>query len=142
MSLPLDLIPFNRPDWENYALCRQVGSRAFFPSDENRGNVQARARRICHTCPVEQHCLAYALANREEGIWGGTSTRERDKIRKNRSRAKCPVCVSQDVARFTEPTPVEVCMACGASWKADTLPVAQHRGRQLDDHATGEGLAA
>jgi WhiB family redox-sensing transcriptional regulator len=142
MALPLDQIPFNRPDWEQYGLCRYVGTRAFFPSDENRGNVQARARQICHTCPVEQHCLARAMYNREEGIWGGTSTQDRQRLRKNRSRAKCPVCLSQDVARLTDVQPIEVCMGCGHSWKADSWPVAQHRGRQLDDHAAGEDLAA
>ncbi|MGH9194816.1 MAG: WhiB family transcriptional regulator, partial [Acidimicrobiia bacterium] len=38
---------------------------------------------VCTQCPVALECLRYALANREQfGIWGGTSERERRKLRK------------------------------------------------------------
>lgn len=42
-------------------------------------------RLICRRCPVQQACLDYALADRElVGIWGGTTTAERQKMRQLR----------------------------------------------------------
>lgn len=139
MTLPLDRIPFNRPDWQKVALCRRPGidSRVFFPADEDKGVKQAEARRICDMCLAKLQCLDYALDNRSEGIWGGTSTAERNKIRKKRSRAKCPVCRSEDVVRqqgATLVTPQEVCLSCGNSWPA-AAPFTIHRGRTLPEAA-------
>lgn len=145
MALPLDLIPAKRPDWEAYGVCRRpdVDPNWWYPADESKGIKQARARALCGVCPVRVHCRERAMEMREEGIWGGTSTAERQKLRKNRSRAKCPVCVSLDVARVEDDgrVPTETCMSCGASWKADTEPVAQHRGRRIEDHAAREDPA-
>lgn len=41
-----------------------------------------RAKQICATCPVQEPCLGYALEHRiEHGVWGGTSARERKRMR-------------------------------------------------------------
>jgi hypothetical protein len=41
------------------------------------------ARRICRRCPVKAECLAYALKyNERDGVWGGTSVRERRALKK------------------------------------------------------------
>lgn len=41
-----------------------------------------RAKEICQTCPVQDECLQYALEHRiEHGVWGGTSARERRRMR-------------------------------------------------------------
>jgi hypothetical protein len=37
----------------------------------------AEAKKYCAACPVLTMCFAYALANEEYGVWGGTSARER-----------------------------------------------------------------
>ncbi len=45
---------------------------------------------ICGQCPVRQPCLSYALAlgpSLARGIYGGTTERKRDDIRRNRRRA-------------------------------------------------------
>lgn len=126
--VPIEDIPFDRPDWLLYALCAvdQIDVDLFFPRDEMRGQDHLLARDYCNRCPVRFQCLAYALHNREEGIWGGTSTDERYRLRKNRSRAHCPVCSAAEVARDeTGQSPWEVCIACGSSWKADG-PSAHH----------------
>lgn len=139
MALPLELIPAKRPDWEAYSVCRRpdVDPDWWFPADEEKGKKQQEARDHCAVCPVRLHCLERAMSLREEGIWGGTSTAERQKLRKNRSRAHCPACVGQDITRTANEDgfPFETCLACGHSWKADSEPVAQHRGRRAEDHA-------
>lgn len=50
----------------------------FFPT---RGEDVEAARAICRPCPVRDDCLEYALANGEQGIWGGTTGQERRAMR-------------------------------------------------------------
>jgi WhiB family transcriptional regulator, redox-sensing transcriptional regulator len=69
-------------DWMQHGLCRQLAPSTFFPNDGVGVEV---ARRICATCPVQEPCLEYALAERiDHGVWGGTSERERRRIAKRR----------------------------------------------------------
>lgn len=68
--------------WMRDGNCRNYPPAAFFPSD---GVGVDAARRICTTCPVQERCLEYALANRiDHGVWGGSSERERRRILKRR----------------------------------------------------------
>jgi WhiB family redox-sensing transcriptional regulator len=42
---------------------------------------------VCGTCDVRIACLEHALASREkEGVWGGTTERERRRIIRQRRR--------------------------------------------------------
>lgn len=46
-----------------------------------------RALKICQTCPEQDPCLEYALSlpiGQDIGIWGGTTERQRERIRRNR----------------------------------------------------------
>jgi len=73
-------------DWRAQGKCWDMDSAIFFPCDGI--GVQA-AQRICEECPVKATCLEYALANRiEHGVWGGTSERERGRIRRHRRMAQ------------------------------------------------------
>lgn len=66
--------------WQSKARCLEVDPEIFFPE---RGGSSKAARAVCTQCEVRIECLRYALANREQfGIWGGTSERERRKLRK------------------------------------------------------------
>jgi WhiB family redox-sensing transcriptional regulator len=66
--------------WQTLARCHEVDPEIFFPE---RGGSCKVDRAICNTCPVRTLCLRYALTNREQfGIWGGTSERERRKLKK------------------------------------------------------------
>ncbi len=68
--------------WMARGNCRDEAPARFFPSD---GVGVDHARRICATCPVQEPCLEYALANRiDHGVWGGASERERRRIARRR----------------------------------------------------------
>lgn len=64
--------------WMDNAVCAQVDADLWFP--ETGGNA-ALARRICSTCPVAADCLQYAVEHNEQGIWGGTSAKTRQRMR-------------------------------------------------------------
>lgn len=73
-------------DWQTNARCTEVDPEIFFPE---RGGSSKRAREVCRDCKVRDDCLEYALNNKEQfGIWGGTSERERRKIRRERARRR------------------------------------------------------
>jgi WhiB family redox-sensing transcriptional regulator len=66
--------------WTERALCQETDPEAFFP---DKGESTREAKRICHSCPVKDECLGYALTHGERfGIWGGMSRRERDALRR------------------------------------------------------------
>jgi WhiB family transcriptional regulator, redox-sensing transcriptional regulator len=66
--------------WQAQARCLEVDPEIFFPE---RGGSSRAARAVCSQCEVRRDCLLYALRNREQfGIWGGTSERERRKLRR------------------------------------------------------------
>jgi WhiB family redox-sensing transcriptional regulator len=66
--------------WQAFGECQYTDPEAFFP--EKGGSIR-EAKRICRSCLVRAECLEYALANSERfGIWGGTSERDRRKIKR------------------------------------------------------------
>lgn len=66
--------------------CRGVDPDVFFP---DRGESLAPAMAICDQCIVRDECLEYALDNGERfGVWGGTSERERRRLRRQRRLAE------------------------------------------------------
>jgi WhiB family redox-sensing transcriptional regulator len=65
--------------WKAEGLCAQTDPDAFYPE---KGESTGPAKRICQACPVRPECLADALARGERfGVWGGTSDRERRRLR-------------------------------------------------------------
>lgn len=79
------------PDWMKAGLCAQLpqtrADSLFFGIEhrEAPGALIAAvnaARKICNQCPVEARCLTNALLSDERyGVWGGTSGRQRSKLR-------------------------------------------------------------
>lgn len=70
------------PGFGDLANCHDRDPDLFFP---DRGAATAPAKAICHNCQVREECLEFALTNGERfGIWGGTSERERRRIRRRR----------------------------------------------------------
>ena len=69
-------------EWMATGNCRVEPPATFFPDD---GVGVEIAKRICADCAVKLPCLEYALENRiDEGVWGGTSERQRRRILKKR----------------------------------------------------------
>ncbi|HZL80411.1 MAG TPA: WhiB family transcriptional regulator [Demequina sp.] len=59
--------------------CAEVDPAVWFPE---KGQTNTAAKAICHRCDIEAACLAAAIADPElEGVWGGTSQRERQALR-------------------------------------------------------------
>ncbi|WP_280381432.1 WhiB family transcriptional regulator [Nocardia wallacei] len=69
----------DQEDWQDRAVCAQTDPDAFYPE---KGGSTADAKKVCMRCPVRVECLRYALDHDERfGIWGGTSERERRRIK-------------------------------------------------------------
>jgi WhiB family redox-sensing transcriptional regulator len=76
----------HRPEWMARAACRDEDSALFFPS---LGGNPVKARVICSICPVREECLDYALPQADlSGIWGGTSAKQRQKLRTERRKLR------------------------------------------------------
>lgn len=79
------------------ALCPETDPEAFFPETGGRSGP---AKRVCEGCEIREPCLQIALHTPERedfGVWGGTSERDRRKMRR-------------DLGIITE----HPCMECGA----------------------------
>ena len=73
--------------WRKRAACRGLDAEIFFPGTDDEADA-AEAKAICAICPVRQACLEHALASRErEGVWGGTTERERRRIVRQRRKS-------------------------------------------------------
>ena len=71
-------------DWSDKAMCKDLDTQVFFPK---RGEATAPIKVICSVCPVVKPCLEYAMKSGEKfGVWGGTSERERRRMRGLRAR--------------------------------------------------------
>ena len=67
-------------DWTESAVCRSVDLELFFPV---KGGTALPAKTVCRNCPAIADCLLDALgAPWVEGVWGGTSHRDRIRLRR------------------------------------------------------------
>lgn len=68
---------------KDVALCASSGvdPELFFPE---QGGSSLQAKAICASCPVMQECRETAVRGPAwlQGVWGGTTPLERDRIRK------------------------------------------------------------
>ena len=76
-----------RLETDDTAGCRQPGVNPdwWFPDTKSTAQTE-RATNICNgvggrpPCPFRAPCLEYALANREDGVWGGMTESQRAKL--------------------------------------------------------------
>ncbi|MER5882677.1 WhiB family transcriptional regulator [Streptomyces sp. NPDC001941] len=70
--------------WHDEALCAQTDPELFFPPQGGGVLQMAQARAVCAACPVRLPCLEHGVAHGERGVWGGTTDRQRQAIRRAR----------------------------------------------------------
>ena len=88
------------PDFEEFGTppCAESFPDAFFTDEKSTSDTfrdgkvvvqtwsrydhEKEAKAICAECPYKVRCLTYALKNHEQGIWGGTTERDRRRIGK------------------------------------------------------------
>lgn len=78
-------------EWLRHAACVDADPELFFPVGETGPAAEQaeRAKQVCHSCPVEERCLEWALqTNRTSGVWGGTDEQERRRLRRRSDRRK------------------------------------------------------
>jgi WhiB family redox-sensing transcriptional regulator len=76
-------LPFPGP-WVVDGLCGEVDPDAFFPE---KGESAKPAKLICRGCEVVDECLRYALEHHiREGVWGGLSAPERERLRQEQGQ--------------------------------------------------------
>ncbi len=70
--------------WRQRGACRGLDPGIFYPPSDDEAE---EAKAICASCPVREPCLEFALETREaEGIWGGTTGRERRRLLRQRRK--------------------------------------------------------
>jgi WhiB family redox-sensing transcriptional regulator len=80
---PARAATLHRADWRSQAACRGLDTELFFPG---RGEAAPEAAAACASCPVRTECRTYAVESRQLfGIWGGTSERQRRRLRAERA---------------------------------------------------------
>jgi WhiB family redox-sensing transcriptional regulator len=80
-----DVIPPMSLSWREHAACRGVSTDVFYPVSDEDADI---AKAICDQCPVREACLEFAITERErEGVWGGTTERERRRIVRQRRKS-------------------------------------------------------
>ncbi len=81
-------------EWQEEAACRQYDNNLFFGAEEGESELErqtreSHAKSICHTCPVRNPCLEFAMdTNQKYGIWGGYTDKERGSLKRRRARAR------------------------------------------------------
>jgi hypothetical protein len=67
-----------RMAWMTEGACLTRPEINWFPTD---GDPADDAKAVCRWCSVHEQCLDQAIARHEYGVWGGTTEREREKLR-------------------------------------------------------------
>lgn len=81
ISAPFELIPL--AEWMERGACVGMDTNKFYPPSETdtRSAYVTEAKAICKPCPVRTECLNWALRYEEQGLWGGTTQTERERMK-------------------------------------------------------------
>lgn len=78
--------PTSDLSWYRHAACAGADPDLFFADSRREPRLVAQAKTFCGGCLAATHCLAYALEHGMDGVWGGTTTRERRRMRRPSNR--------------------------------------------------------
>lgn len=85
----LDIPMSKELSWQEHAECQNENPE-LFTSDKTvvTHRVPPSIRAICNRCLVQHQCLEYAMGHPDmQGVWGGTSSRERAAMRRQQGIA-------------------------------------------------------
>jgi hypothetical protein len=123
----LAVLGWPRPAFHADAACREHPEVDFFP---DVGATATDAKRICAGCLVRAECLEYALAGCERGIWGGTSSRDRRRLRAARRIEALPSLASM-LERYAQRGPFTLADAHEAALAAGYNVTAKKVGCEV-----------
>lgn len=72
------------PHFDGTQQCRDLDAELFFPVASQ--DLPEEVGRACAACAFSSACMAYALGQGLEGIWGGTTEVERRRLREQLRR--------------------------------------------------------
>jgi hypothetical protein len=77
------------PDWRSVANCVGVDTALFFPRRGDNAGLRA-AKNVCAGCLSRRSCLEFGMRPDliHHGVFGGRSSAERRKLRRDRNRAE------------------------------------------------------
>lgn len=80
--LPIAIQQVQLPNFADGAACLNSDTELFF--SERRGDI-ARAKSICHGCPLVRSCADWAIRFEDYGVFAGLSAKERYLLRGGKS---------------------------------------------------------
>lgn len=91
---------FEHQGWRAQAACKGYPTEWWFPERGHSKDEASKARAICARCPVQMDCFQHAMDRIEEGIWGNTNIKERQRFRTPTNSQKRLIC--QECRRIFE----------------------------------------
>lgn len=85
-------------------VCATSDPEAFFPGDSEWTTENRMALALCQTCEHMAPCLEYALQVKVEGIWGGTTHAERNRMRRRDGIRSVSLASTFNLPRVTPQT--------------------------------------
>jgi WhiB family transcriptional regulator, redox-sensing transcriptional regulator len=124
----------HRP-WQDSAACRGLPTDLFFGRPDKYGVDRhdeadlRKATRVCGRCAVREECLADALDRGADvdGVWGGATKKDRERLTRRIPRVKCPICAASTLHAYHG---WQACGSCGHSWptaRTGTQPTHDQR---------------
>lgn len=86
---------FDDSNWRSIAACKGKPTSWWYPEKGHSADTAKLARSICRTCPVINECYQFAIDYTEQGIWGDSGTKERQRYRalgNGQKRLVCQYC--------------------------------------------------
>lgn len=84
--------PRSELQWMHDAACKGIHPDFMHPQKDEPA-AQRAAKEVCQTCPVVEDCAEWGLWE-EQGVWGGMSVSERERLRKGQIRPRRRLGVS------------------------------------------------
>ena len=95
--------------WQNQAECRSLPIDYFF--NDTLEQLTPFVRQLCGGCPVRQECLNLAIATDSTGLWAGTTTEQRLKMRSKVRVVQCGTVAGWSTHQRKGQRPCEACLA-------------------------------